>query len=115
MSTDHRRAYAITKDQISDMRYFYWEWVVGLVGVVCGAYSVPLTQEALEGIKKAVLDEFCGEVEIEWDSYGMWQWWENMSPDWFQLIPSKPGWQGQAIAPDIKCSKRPTDFKEDNA
>ena len=101
--TDFKKAYAITKDQISDMKYFYWDGVVGLVGIVCQNYGVPLSQDTLDGIKQAIVDDFFGNVEPEWDSYGLWQWWEKLSPDWFQLTTN-----------DIKCNKKPSDFKEEN-
>lgn len=94
------QAYQITLDQISEMNCFTWETIVSLVDIVCGTNQVPLTQEALDGIKQAVLDDFYGDTIPEWDSYQLWQWWENLSPDWFKL--------------EIKCNKSPADFKKNN-
>jgi hypothetical protein len=112
------RAYEIAKDQIRDMAYLQIEWIVGLIGTVCGAYGEPLTQETLDDIKQAITDVFDGGVEHEWEDYGSWQWWENVCPEWFELVPSKP-YTGHLsclnenhYAPNIKCSKMPSDFKE---
>jgi hypothetical protein len=94
------QAYQITLDQISEMEFFSWETIVCLIEIVCEKYRVPLTQHSLNEIKRAVLDEFYGENQPEWDSYELWQWWENLSTDWFDL--------------NFKCHKSPQDFKKNN-
>jgi hypothetical protein len=108
------RAYIIARDQLANLKYCYWDAVVGLIGTVCGNYDVPLTQENIDAIKEAIQDKFSPGVEFEWDSYGMWQWWENLSVEWFSLIPTPPSF-GKEYAPNIKCSKSPADFKESDA
>lgn len=99
MLTIKQQAYHITLDQIDEMEYFSWETIVCLVDIVCGTYQVPLTAEALDGIKSAILDDFYGEFEPRWEPLEFYQWWVNLSPEWFELTPQ------------FKCKVFPRDFR----
>ena len=113
MNPQSHRAYKIAIDQIQDLKYLHYEELVGLIGVVCGAYNVPITKESLAGLKHAVEEYFGDGCELEWEDYEVWQWWEHMSPEWFELVPSKNLYGTDTLcAPTIKCNKKPSDFKK---
>ena len=107
------QAYNIARDQVSNVKYLYWTQVVGLLGMVCGHHNMPLNQETIEGVKLAIIDELSDGVEIEWEEYGMWQWWDNLSADWFEMVPTKSLFGGAPGPATIRCNKQPTDFKEE--
>jgi hypothetical protein len=115
MNPVSHRAYQITKDQIHDLKYLHYEQIVGLIGVVCGAHSIPITKQSLAGIKRAVEDYFGDGCELEWENYEVWKWWEHLSPEWFELVPSTNLYNKELpCAPSIKCNKKPSDFKKDH-
>lgn len=108
---DYDRAYAIASEQTHDLKYMYYSHIVGLVGVVC-AHNIPLNDDTIWGIKDAIVDEVYYGVEPEFDDYGLLQWWEQMEASWFEI---KPGQMrgGIQYAGEIKCNRKPADFKEE--
>ena len=95
------KAKRISLDQIQDIRYMWSCHVVGLLGTLVMNYSLPLNQFTIDGMKDALIDHFFDGFDPEWEEYGMWQWFENMNPSWFEIKNS-----------DFRCNKLPKDFTE---
>jgi len=102
------KAKKITLKELEGIKYMHADMVVGLLGAVVRYEGMSICQEVIDGMKDAIIDYFFDGCDPEWESYGIWQWFENMSPDWFTLKPN----DNPRYAPQIQCSKKPSDFKK---
>jgi len=98
---NYDRAKKISSDLISDIKYMYADHVIGILGTLVSNYGLPLDQDTIDGMKDALIDYFFDGFDPDWNSYGMWQWFENLNPSWFEI---KNG--------TIDCNKSVKDFKK---
>jgi hypothetical protein len=106
--SDYDRAYKVAKNQLKDFKYFYVEYMVGLIDTICVTYGFPLNQESIDGAKDAVIDVINHGIEKEWDDYGSFMFWTGLCPEWFTFTTSSDGHV------NTHCSKKTSDFKEQN-
>lgn len=102
------KAKKIALKELGDIKYMHADMVVGLLGAVVRYEGMSICQEVIDGMKDALIDYFFDGLDPEWENYGTYQWFENMSPDWFSLKPS----DNPKYASQIQCNKSPNDFKE---
>lgn len=109
MAKDYELAVKVTTKLIYELKYFYWESLTGLVKM-CLDSGCSLNQDTINGIKDAIIDDmYCG-MEPEFEEYGMWQWWESLSYEWF-LIKEQKHFDGKLVS-YVECTKKPKDFIE---
>jgi len=99
--SDYNKSKRIADELVSGFKYMYTSNVIGLISTLVCNYSLPLSQETINGVKDALIDHFFDGMDSEWEDYGMWQWFENLNPDWFREEKDS-----------LYCNKSPKDFKE---
>lgn len=89
------KAYRIATNLIHDTKYFYLSTLDGLI-LALPHYNISITEDSIADVKDAIIDHFCDGVEPEWEKESHWNYWEAISPDWFE---------------DGLCLKRLSDFE----
>jgi len=99
MNIRYDRSKKISSGLISDMKYMYVDTVIGLLGTLVLNYRLSLSQDTIDGMKDALIDEFFYGLDPDWKDYGTYRWFEEVNPDWFEIRNA-----------DFYCNKFPKDF-----
>lgn len=92
------RAYTLTYYSLHDTvgnKHLYFAMVPGILAMLVKK-GLPLNQDTIDNMKDALMDYFYDGVEPEnWNEI-QWNWWEKMSPNYFEIKPisdnPKPGY-----------------------
>ena len=84
MGTNYDESYKVTNSLLNNIKYMYDTQVIQILQLLVYSYSLPLTQDVIDGMKDALIDYFFDGFDPDWDSFGMWQWWEGLCPEWFE-------------------------------
>lgn len=81
-SENYKKACKVTKYLLQDTKYLYTKNIGGIYTSLMH-YGVNPGQDAIDGMKDGIIDIFFDGLEPEWYNKEAYEWWENMTPEYF--------------------------------
>ena len=90
-SPNYKKAYKVTINLIKDTKRIYPQYLGGIFKTLLN-YDCVLDQDAIEGMKMAIMDNYYGGIEPDYHTLDAAKWWDNMTPEYISdelKIPPK--------------------------
>lgn len=71
----------LLKNLLKDHSRFSTQQVPSIMSYMCSYSGFPCTEEAFNWLKNQIVEEFCGNLEPEWQTEEQYLAWENMTFD----------------------------------
>jgi hypothetical protein len=82
---DFDKAKRLASKLCRDSKYMYRSHVTGVIATLVFNYGMSLSQEMIDGVKEALIDHFFYGLDPEFDDEEMYFWFENLSPQSFEI------------------------------
>jgi len=93
MKVSFEKVSAIALDEVSKLKYIYFDQMTGLIGTILNNSGVekinPIPEDYFIAIKNAICDEFHGGMEPEFDTKEAFENWLNMNSEHYFYITTE--------------------------